>query len=540
MADPWPFAAPTLETLIAQALAAREAGQLETCANCAEQVLARQRDHELAWVLLCNALVKLGSLDADRALGDALAALPENAPARPILMVDRTRIMAERGQWGAAVALVEQIKSGPPLSARQHDILASVLAIVGHYEEGLIHAERACAEGDHPLFHYNRGTLLRYLGRAADAEAAFEEALKRDGRMSLAYTSLASMRKWTREHNHIARIETALSATPAESHDAARLHHALFKEHDDLGEPEAAWPHLAKGTKIIASIFTFDAAEREQRVDALIHHYPTSRLASPAPVSVPGPRPIFVFGLPRSGTTLTERVLAAHSQVLALGETPAMLVALKNAAGLARSDQFEASHVPAMAQADFANVARTYHACLAYRTAGAGVITDKLPQNYEHAGAMRLAFPSASLVHVRRAPMDSLFGAHKLLFGEGGYHWSYRFEDLAANYRCYRRLMAHWRAALGEAFFEIRLEDLIDAPEREIRRLLAHCGLPFEAACLAPHEAKGGVSTASASQIRRPINREGVGAWRRYREQLEPLRALLEADGFVDGDGEPI
>jgi tetratricopeptide (TPR) repeat protein len=545
MADPWPFAAPpsggpSIEVLIAQSLAAREAKQWEACANCAEQVLARQRHHELAWVLLCNALVQLGSLDADRALADALEALPAAAPARQILVVDRARVLAERGRWDEALAHVQQAQAFPNLTARQHDIIASVLAIVGQYEDGLTHAERACALGDHPLFHYNRATLLRYLGQAAQAEAAFEEALKRDGQMSLAYTSLASMRKWTHDTNHIARIKAALEIMPAQSHDAARLHHALFKEHDDLGEPERAWPHLVQGTQIISTIYTFDAAERNQRVDALIAHYSAAKLASPSPVSVGGPRPIFIFGLPRSGTTLTERVLASHSQVVALGETPAMLVALKKAAGLARSDQFEASQVPAMAQADFAAVARTYQACLAYRTAGAAIMTDKLPQNYEHAGPIHLAFPTASLVHVRRAPMDSLFGAHKLLFGEGGYHWSYRFEDLAANYRCYRRLMDHWRAAMGEVFFEITLEDLIAAPEREITRLLAHCGLPFEEACLSPHEAKGGVSTASASQIRRPINREGVGAWRRYEKQLEPLRAMLEADGFVDRQGDPI
>jgi hypothetical protein len=247
-----------------------------------------------------------------------------------------------------------------------------------------------------------------------------------------------------------------------------------------------------------------------------------------------------VFGLPRSGTTITERVLASHSQVRALGETPALLVAMKKAAGLARADLFEAQHVAATAAADFAEVARIYQACLAFKAEGAAMITDKLPQNYEHVGAMRLAFPNASLVHVRRAPMDSLFGAHKLLFGEGGYHWSYRLEDLACAYRCYRKIMAHWRASLGEAIFTITLEQLIAEPEAQIRALLAHCGLPFEEACLSPHEAKGGVSTASASQVRKPLNADGVGAWRRYARQLEPLRAMLEDDGFVDADGEPI
>ena len=136
--------------------------------------------------------------------------------------------------------------------------------------------------------------------------------------------------------------------------------------------------------------------------------------------------------------------------------------------------------------------------------------------------------------------MDSLFGTYRLMFGPGGYQWSYSLEDLAANYRLYRRLMSRWRDTLGDAFVEVTLEHLIENPEAEIALLLRRCGLPFEAACLAPEAVGGGVSTASASQVRTPINRQGVGVWRRYARQLEPLRAALERDGFVDREGEAV
>jgi tetratricopeptide (TPR) repeat protein len=539
MASPPASIAERLQGLLARAMAAREAGDWTASAMACEQVLAMERDNELAWVLLCNALLKMGSVDADRALADALAALPQDSSARPILTVDRARVLAERGRWDEALAHV-RLAQNYPLSARQHDIIGSTLTILGQFEEALSHLEKAvAADPKSPLHHYNHATALRYLGRLDEAEAGYNRTMAIDPLMSLNYASLAALRTWTPQNNHIAALEAALSKTPPDSLEAGRLHHSLFKELHDLARHDDAWSHLARGAAITAKVYSFDAQEREQRVESLITHYPKARFDAAAP-SQSGPRPIFVFGLPRSGTTLTERVLAAHSQVRALGETPCFLAAHESGAGLHRATAIDASQVAPMAAADFQGVAALYLKMLGPWIGDAPNFTDKLPQNYELVGSMRLAFPNAGLVHVRRAPMDSLFGAHKLLFGEGGYHWSYRFEDLAANYRAYRRLMAHWRDVLGAALFEITLERLIEDPDTEIRRLLSACGLPFEEACLSPHEAKGGVSTASSTQIRKPINNQGVGAWRRYATQLEPLRAMLEADGFVDRNGDPI
>jgi hypothetical protein len=136
--------------------------------------------------------------------------------------------------------------------------------------------------------------------------------------------------------------------------------------------------------------------------------------------------------------------------------------------------------------------------------------------------------------------LDSLFGAYKTLFGPGSYLWSYSLPDLAENYRLYRKLTDHWRAELGDAFVEVILEDLIADPETEIRRLLDRLGLDFHENCLSPHETKGGVSTASSVQVRRPINRDGVDAWLKYSEGLEPLRQELTRDGFLTPDGRPV
>jgi hypothetical protein len=136
--------------------------------------------------------------------------------------------------------------------------------------------------------------------------------------------------------------------------------------------------------------------------------------------------------------------------------------------------------------------------------------------------------------------MDSLFGAYKILFGEGAYLWSYKFEDLAHAYSLYRQITDHWRREIGQSFVEVTLETLIADSEPEIRRLLQETGLDFHPGCLSPHTATGGVSTASSAQVRQPINGQGIGAWRKYAEGFEPLRQMLEERGFVDAQGNPV
>jgi len=146
---------------------------------------------------------------------------------------------------------------------------------------------------------------------------------------------------------------------------------------------------------------------------------------------------------------------------------------------------------------------------------------------------LRLAFPDALIIGLDRNPMDALFGAYKRVFATGAHGWSYTLPDLADHYHHFRETMAHWKRVLGDGFIQVSLEALIDNPDSEIRRLIDACGLPFEAACLSPHESKGAVTTASALQVRKPINREGVGAWKRYAAQLEPLRQRLAAMGYL-------
>jgi Flp pilus assembly protein TadD len=516
------------DRLVQASAEALAAGRIVEAGQAAEMATRLDPQRGEAWVLLCAALAQAGSADVEKAMSHALAKLPEDDPARSLLEVDRAQALVQQARWGEAAAQAQAAAGRPDLTATAHRSLAATFAAIGLYPAALRHAERAAELApDDARVLAELASVCRAVGLLAEAETLYGRALAIDPDLSSAHAELALLRTWSAEQNHVAALQDASARAGAGSLDAARLDFALFKELDDLDRRGEAWAALTRANDISAGLFPFDGQGAAARTEALIASYPKARL-QPARAARPasGPRPIFIFGLPRSGTTLVERILAAHSGVTPVGETSALAQAVAAAGG--------------PVQADWDRVAALYRERVAYIAGDAYIVVDQLPANYEQVGAMRLAFPDAALVHVRRAPMDCLFGCYRLLFGEGGYRWSYRLGDLAANFRVYRRLMAHWKDALGPGLIELDLEALIAAPEQEIRKLLDQCGLAFEPASLAPEKAAGGVSTASAAQVRAPINARGVGAWRRYAEGLEPLRAALERDGLVGADGEPL
>jgi tetratricopeptide (TPR) repeat protein len=485
----------------------------------------------------------MDSMDEAKAIERALEHVPESDRARLILEVDLAHALTKVGRMYEAVTRLRQLEGDPQLSPKQHDTLGSAFAKAGLFDDALKHCEAAVAGApDYVPGVYNYATTLRYLGRFDESEAAFERALALAPQHYLSYASLAVTKKWTPEHNHIARMRAEFGRVERGSEDEAHLHYALFKELHDIKAPaEEAWRALEAGAEICRKLYPFSLENQAAGINAAISTFTKERLAQRSTHTPPAPHPIFIVGLPRSGTTLTERILAAHSKVTAMGETVGMPRAILEGLQVSRRhDDLDADAILRSASLDWAAVAATYQRETSFLSAGADIVTEKLPPNYKAVGQISLAFPDAPIVHVRRGPMDSLFGAYKLMFGKDSYAWSYGQAELAANYRLYRKLMQHWRDALGERLHVVTLEHLIEQPEREIRKLLDFCRLPFEEACLSPHEAEGGVSTASSTQVRSPINREGVGAWRRYATQLEPLRAALERDGFVDGNGDPI
>jgi len=387
-------------------------------------------------------------------------------------------------------------------------------------------------------YRKTRGETEEFLGLTDEAEHSYDIAAN-SGNWA-AHLALARLKRWTPARNHIDRLIAAPALTAL--HQACQGY-ALFKEYDDIDDRTNAWAWLQKGAAAARAQPATPrrpvwSAEAERTMaEAWMTTFLPERLAAMAPARPGGPRRIFIIGLPRSGTTLVERILSAHSQVQALGELPTFPAAVKTCSGSQTPALIDAQTVIAASHADPQTIADFYDQETAWRHDGSPCVTDKLPHNSDYAGLIRLAFPDAAIVHVRRNPMDALFGAYKLYFAAG---WSFDQGDLAAHYTNYRTLMDHWKTCLGDGLIDISLEALIRDPEPEIRRLLDACGLPFEDACLSPHTVRDAVSSASASQVRQPINAEGIGAWRRYEAELMPLRDRLENMGAIDANGDAL
>jgi hypothetical protein len=234
------------------------------------------------------------------------------------------------------------------------------------------------------------------------------------------------------------------------------------------------------------------------------------------------------LGLPRSGTTLVDRILSSHSQVASLGETNDFVNAVMSLAGPAKTkDQL----IEATAHLDFAELGQSYCVAQAGHGQAANHLIDKTPSNFLYLGLIAKALPDAKVIHLQRNPMDSCFGMYKALF-RMGYPFSYDLGDLAKYYLAYRNLMDHWRKHLPGRLFDLQYEALVKEPEENIRQLLGFCGLQWEDGCLNFHENQSPSATASAAQIRQPMYKSAVERWRHYEHQLEPLKHELEAGGI--------
>lgn len=535
--------------LLAEALRLRRAGRLTDAIGVARRLTETDPRRLDGWFVWGTSALAAGKLsEAEQVLGEgARRASPE---ARVRFLVPRARALTALGRAAEAVAVAREAVAGLTQAA-DFNTLSAVLSQANLPEEALPLSEKAVALDPAASDAWNNlGSLYQFLGRMAEAETAYERAIA-IGPNAAAHLALARVRKWSATDNHVDRLKTVPLIGPL---DEARIAYALFKELDDLVRPEEAWEALTRGATVAkAATGGWDAVQEAETVAAWQLSFPprpyggragvrglTPVSPSPgagAPPSPPGgegkkPRRLFIVGLPRSGTTLVERILAAHSHVQALGELQTFGLAVKRAAQSPTPHLLDADTVRRSADADPAEIAALYDTETAFLWDGRSRVTiDKLPHNHDYCGLIRRAYPDATIVHVRRDPMDSLFGAYRLLFAHA-HKWSYALEDLAAHYDHYRRLMAHWQAG-DPAIIDLSLETLIASPESEIRRLLSACGLPFEPACLSPHEAKGAVATASSAQVRKPINAEGVGVWRRYERGLKPLHDRLQALGYI-------
>jgi tetratricopeptide (TPR) repeat protein len=454
------------------------------------------------------------------------------------LRLHRASCLLALGRRGEALAAADAAERCAPADPKVLDGVGTLRSNAGDHVRALAAYDRAVAlEPLDPRFRYNRAAVRRFVGDLPGAEADYDEVIARQPGDYEAYLNRADLRRQTPENNHIAELE-ALAAQPfADWRGEVQIGYALAKEYEDLERWSESFARLRRAAATRRAHLQYDVAIDVATADWIIEAFPAAAAAQPATAHATAPvasAPIFIVGLPRSGTTLVERILGSHSEVTAAGELDcfarAIVAAARKQSGRPRLPRREL--VAVSATVDFAALGDDYLRRARALNGGKDRFVDKMPLNYLYCGLIHRALPHAKIIHMTRHPMAAGYAVYKTLFKDG-YPFSYDLDDIARYYVAYRRLMAHWRATLPGVIHELAYEDLIADQIGETRRLLAFCNLDWQETCAQFQQNPTASTTASASQVRRPLYDSSVAQWRHYAAQLEPLRAALEAAGIA-------
>lgn len=381
------------------------------------------------------------------------------------------------------------------------------------------------------------GHLNKTLGRRRESEAEYKSCLEIDPRLGEAYWSLADLKNYVFSDTEIAAMQSLLEGEGGDDVQQSQLHFALGRAFEHKKQYAAAFEHYAVANKRRRKTVPFSIVEFENKSARVRRFFDAGFFAERAGTGIADAAPIFIVGLPRSGSTLIEQILASHSQVEGTFELPNVLTIVREVDHSNPQRDAYPEHLRTFPLEHYASLGRRYLGETAPIRTGRPRFIDKMPNNFSHLGLIHTMLPAATLIDARRHPMDACFSTYKQYFAEGQ-SFSYGLEDLGRYYRVYLDLMDHWDEVLPGKVLHVQYESLVRDPETQIRRLLAHCGLEFEPACLAFHENKRPVRTASAEQVRQPLYSSGIGYWRHFEPQLKPLRQALGdcLERFVDVD----
>jgi tetratricopeptide (TPR) repeat protein len=370
----------------------------------------------------------------------------------------------------------------------------------------------------------------RFLGNFDLAACDYETVLTVSPGDSEALKGLAELRRQSTDRNHVIAMEAALAAAPADSKDAATLHFGLAKSYEDLNDYAASWRHLSAGNKIERRRIKYQPELDRATMERIIAGFPNLEAVGPDST---GERPIFIVGLPRTGTTLVERIIGSHSTVHSAGELPALSEAVGEAVNRAAPFQSRSWVGYAATLGDLSGepIAREYLARARARRGDRARFSDKQPTNFYYCALILRAFPNARIVHLTRHPLAACYAIYKTRFGTT-YPFAYDLAEIGDFYVDYHRLMAHWHRVLPGRILDVAYEDVVTAQEPTTRRLLEYLDLPFEEACLDFHLNPASTATASSVQVRQPLYDSSLQQWQHYAAELAPLRARLQAAGI--------
>jgi tetratricopeptide (TPR) repeat protein len=479
---------------------------------------------------------RLGRLtDAENLLARCLELAPDFTAARHNYAV----VLHRQAKSADALREVERLLGGDPRNPGYRSLQAAALARLGEYERSIATYAGLLADyPGQPKLWMSQGHALKTAGRQPESIDAYRRSIMLEPSLGEAYWSLANLKTYRFAPAEIEAMRTQLARSDLGAEDRLHFHFALGKAMEDTGDHAAAFANYAEGNRLRRATLAYDADETTALVRRAQALFTPDFFASRRGSGANAPDPIFVVGLPRSGSTLVEQILASHPAVEGTMELPDLLGLVRELSGRTRRSQ-PSKYPDALAELEPEALRALGERYLAQtriqRKTDRPFFIDKMPNNWAHVGLIHLILPNARIVDTRRHPLSCCFSAFKQHFARGQ-GFTYSLEDVGRYYRDYATLMAHFDSVLPGRVHRVLYERMVADTEAEIRRLLAHCSLEYDARCLHFYENDRAVRTASSEQVRSPIFRDAVDHWRHYEPWLGPLRQALgpALDGYPD------
>ena len=498
-------------------------GDLTTTELICSDVLARAPDDGAAWALLTETALQRGRLDAALICANRAVAFMRKDGIGLIL---RAKCLFVSGEAGAALEAAEAASKMMNNAPETLDACGAIFGLLGLHAKAKQFFLRAVASRpDVPQYMFNLAATERMTGALDEAEAHCDAAVALDRNYGLAHYLRSDLRVQSAERNHIEEMETLIGDAKLSRPSEIMLRFALGKECEDLAMKDlgfedlemydSAFGHVDAGCRLQRRSIAYDAATEIADIDRIIGTHTRAWIAA-APSGYSAAAPVFVAGLPRTGTTLVERIIASHPAMDSAGETGAFAA------------EMHCATKDTSSKADPAALGKRYiDQVTAFRVPKNVRFIDKTLQNYLYCGLIHTALPAAKIILIQRHPMDACWAMYKAHF-QGKFSFSYDQIELAEYYLAYRRLSRHWRATLpADALLEMNYEDIVRDQAAASRRLIGFVGLSWDDEVLRFHHSAAPSATASAVQVRRPIYSSSVGKWRHHAERLAPLRARL-------------
>jgi tetratricopeptide (TPR) repeat protein len=470
-----------------------------------------------------------------RRYGDAevlLRCCVELAPSFIAARHNLALVLHRQNKSVAALAEIDYCLSIEPHHIGYRNVKAAILGALGEYEASLLlYGEVLEAYPNQAKVWMSYGHALKTSGRDEEGIRAYRKSIELMPGLGESYWSLANLKTFRFSAQEVGAMRSALRNKDLDAHERFHFHFALGKALEDEADFAASFEHYAEGNRLRRLEIRYDADEHRERLGRSHALFTPDFLRERAHVGCPAPDPIFIVGLPRSGSTLLEQILASHSQVEGTMELPDIITMARRLAGTA--DDTDGANYPGVLATltgdQWRSLGEEYlERTRIYRKRAAPFFIDKMPNNFVHLGLILVALPNAKIIDARRHPLACCLSGFKQHFATGQ-HFSYSLEDLGRYYRDYVEFMAHFDRVAPGRVHRVFYEDLVDDTETQVRALLGYCGLDFEPSCLRFYENSRAVRTASSEQVRRPIFRDGMQQWRNFEPWLQPLKTALGA-----------